>query len=202
MQHNVKVLLGVGVVVRLILLVFGSWQDAALKVKYTDIDYRVYTDAARFLADGKSPYARSTYRYSPLLAILMVPNIWIHDVMGKVMFCIADIVSAMLMQKLMTDYRRVPQEKQWMGLAVWLFSPFTVTISTRGNGEAMVTVMLLTMLLLLYKSMFCYVLHTILKIFGVRFQKNKFFSFSMGRCICVDVSKRNGNSAIFIFETL
>jgi phosphatidylinositol glycan class M len=35
---------------------------------------------------------------------------------------------------------------QALGAGVWLFSPFTATISTRGNGEAVVTCMLLGML--------------------------------------------------------
>lgn len=38
---------------------------------------------------------------------------------------------------------------QAAGVAIWLFSPFTVAISTRGNGEALVSCMLLGMLLAL-----------------------------------------------------
>lgn len=38
--------------------------------------------------------------------------------------------------------------QRW-GLALWLFSPFTATISTRGSGEALVTCMLLGLLLAL-----------------------------------------------------
>jgi hypothetical protein len=34
-------------------------------------------------------------------------------------------------------------------VALWLFSPVTATISTRGNGEALVTCMLLGLLLCL-----------------------------------------------------
>lgn len=36
----------------------------------TDIDYKVYTDAAYY----DSPYERHTYRYTPLLAYMMKFN--------------------------------------------------------------------------------------------------------------------------------
>lgn len=82
------------IAVRAILLAFGSWQDSHLAVKYTDIDYEVYTDAARYMVQGQSPYERSTYRYSPLLAALMTPNVLVHPAFGKVLFSAADLLGA------------------------------------------------------------------------------------------------------------
>lgn len=53
--------------VRLLLVLYGSLQDAYVAVKYTDVDYDVYTDAAREMAAGRSPFDRTTYRYTPVL---------------------------------------------------------------------------------------------------------------------------------------
>ena len=87
-------LLALGLAVRLALLLFGLWQDAHFRLKYTDIDYEVITDGAAFVLGGGSPYQRSTYRYSPLLAYLVLPNLLLHKAWGKLVFCAADIVAA------------------------------------------------------------------------------------------------------------
>lgn len=87
-------LLWLGVAVRAALLGWGAWQDSHLAVKYTDIDYEVVTDGAAFMAAGGSPYARSTYRYTPLLAAALLPNLWLHRAWGKLLFCGADLLAA------------------------------------------------------------------------------------------------------------
>ena len=88
-------LLCLGLAVRAALLVFGSWQDAHAQVKFTDIDYEVITDAAAFMARGGSPFERSTYRYTPLLAAALVPNVTLHKSFGKLLFCAADMLAAL-----------------------------------------------------------------------------------------------------------
>jgi phosphatidylinositol glycan class M len=86
--------IGLGLLARVALLTWGAWQDAQMDVKFTDIDYEVYTDAAQFMAQGGSPYERSTYRYTPLLAALLLPNVWVHRIWGKLLFSAADLLAA------------------------------------------------------------------------------------------------------------
>jgi len=144
------------VVVRIALIVFGSFQDAHAEVPYTDIDYQVYSDAARFVCEGETPYARSTYRYTPLLAWLLAPNC-IFLSYGKVLFAVCDILAAVMMLREREEAGVVApaaatQRRRLVPLLIWLFSPFTATISTRGSGESLVVCMLVGMVLLLEKG--------------------------------------------------
>ena len=50
-----------------------------------------------------SPYRRETYRYTPLLAILLAPNKWLHKSFGKYLFSGCDILAGILMHKLLVS---------------------------------------------------------------------------------------------------
>lgn len=39
----------ISILIRVALILYSEWHDARSIVKYTDIDYRVFTDAARFV---------------------------------------------------------------------------------------------------------------------------------------------------------
>lgn len=41
-------ILTASVIIRVALIVYSEWHDARSVVKYTDVDYRVFSDAARF----------------------------------------------------------------------------------------------------------------------------------------------------------
>lgn len=65
-------------------------------VKYTDVDYKVFSDAARHVHEEESPFLRTTYRYTPLLAFVMLPSITIHPAFGKLVFVVCDLLVGML----------------------------------------------------------------------------------------------------------
>ncbi|CAG8618896.1 11549_t:CDS:2 [Gigaspora rosea] len=131
----------IAVVLRLTMLVYGEWQDANMQVKYTDVDYKVFSDAARFVTLGESPYKRSTYRYTPLLAFLLTPNIYIHKSFGKLVFILADIVVGVLIHKILC-LRGLNEQKAVNYSALWLLNPIVASISTRGNAESLLGAMI------------------------------------------------------------
>ncbi|KAG1672561.1 hypothetical protein FOA52_010662 [Chlamydomonas sp. UWO 241] len=140
-----SVLLWASAGLRLALVVWGEVQDRLMQVKYTDIDYVVFTDAARFVMQGRSPYERATYRYSPLLAYLLTPNVWLHGAWGKLLFSAADIVAALLIVRI-ARRSRAPELACLIAASAWLLNPFTLTISTRGSADALTVALLLSVL--------------------------------------------------------
>ncbi|KAI8146107.1 PIG-M-domain-containing protein [Fennellomyces sp. T-0311] len=138
---------------RIILLLYGEWQDAYLTVKYTDIDYMVFTDAARHVTRGESPYARATYRYTPLLAILLTPNIHWFFSFGKCVFALTDILVGYLIHEILV-LRGMPSEKALWLDSLWLLNPMVANISTRGNAESLLAAMVLGTLYLIITRRF------------------------------------------------
>jgi phosphatidylinositol glycan class M len=53
-----------------------------LQLKFTDVDYGVYTNGAELVWAGHSPFDRPGYRYTPLLAWLLTPNVFLFPDFG------------------------------------------------------------------------------------------------------------------------
>lgn len=145
---DVRSLLLFSALLRVLLIIYGEWQDAHMEVRYTDVDYLVFSDAASLVAYGKSPYQRSTYRYSPLLAFLLVPNSIIHPSWGKFLFSASDLLVGLFIHTIL-ELRKVPENLCTCALMVWLFNPFTFSIGTRGNCEPIVCAMILWIIICL-----------------------------------------------------
>lgn len=143
-------LIWASVVLHGILLVYGHWQDTHLVVKYTDIDYVVFTDASRYLTQGESPYKRATYRYTPLLAQMLMPNIWFNESFGKWIFTGANLLIGVLIQKILR-LRGMSESRAVKFNAIWLLNPMVANISTRGNAESVIGAMVLGSFYLIMK---------------------------------------------------
>lgn len=150
-------LLILGALLRLLLILYGVHHDKQHALKYTDVDYYVFNDAAAFIlrsspqAEGPvtryfnwsigSPYDRATYRYTPILALLLLPNHLIHHTYGKLLFCTADIVVSILLYRILVKQYLVSEAKAKLYIGTcWLFNPFIANISSRGSSESLLGV--------------------------------------------------------------
>lgn len=130
-----KVVYPLALAVRIALIVLGEWQDRSTSIPYTDVDYQVITDAAKLVLDGGSPYGRATYRYSPLLAYLLVPNVVMHRCWGKFLFSVADLVVGKCLQLILIRNGFSPGASLKYA-SLWLLNPLSINVSTRGSFDA------------------------------------------------------------------
>lgn len=138
----IKTLLALGLILRIILFVHSIVQDAT-PLKFTDIDYSVFSDAALLVSDGLSPYDRPTYRYTPLLALLNIPNHLLFPSFGKWIFGICDLMAGLLMTRLAE--RSSGGVRYWI-LGIWVLNPFVAVISMRGSAESVICLLILSTL--------------------------------------------------------
>jgi len=138
------------------MLLYGLWQDANSPLKYTDIDYLVFTDAARFTfaspstISSPSPYERETYRYTPLLAWLLYPTTLpgrlFYFSFGKVAFAAADLLAGYFIILILQRHALMSSERACRFAAIWLLNPMVATISTRGSSEGLLGVLVTALL--------------------------------------------------------
>ncbi|KAI0107318.1 glycosyltransferase family 50 protein [Hypoxylon sp. NC0597] len=139
-------------ILRVAMLLYGLWQDANSPLKYTDIDYLVFTDAARFTfaSASASPYTRETYRYTPLLAWLLYPTTWQGTFwfsFGKALFAAADLLAGYLIILVLQGPQiRMPVDRACRYASIWLLNPMVATISTRGSSEGLLGVLVMALL--------------------------------------------------------
>jgi phosphatidylinositol glycan class M len=116
----------------------------AIGPRYTDVDYRVFSDAAEYVAAGQSPYERSTYRYPPIIALLLVPNVWFSS-FGKIVFSLADIGCCLELLFCRSFLgKQVAIAMAWL----WVVNLPCINICTRGSADSLTNylVLLLTRL--------------------------------------------------------
>ena len=210
MRPFARVLLAAGVL-RIALLGWGSYQDRVSAVKYTDVDYFVFSDAANCLAFPAlpdcsiakgplrnylslqigDPYARDTYRYTPILALLALPNVLLHPTAAKVLFAFADlVVGSLLYSELLRKGVREPIALRSVAI-IWLLNPIIANISTRGSAESILGLLVVGTLVLLERGR----LYAAAALFGLAVHF-KIYPVIYGSSIFVFITAREGNRLI------
>ncbi|KAG7349237.1 mannosyltransferase PIG-M [Nitzschia inconspicua] len=114
-------------------------------LSYTDIDFLVFTDAAKYIQQGQSPYDRHTYRYTPFLAGLLAK--FPHREVGRYLFCVADalcgwIILSLRQSQAKKDGNNIENWKVGLGDALWwLYNPLAINICTRGSSESLMVLL-------------------------------------------------------------
>lgn len=132
----------VSLIFHILLILYGEFYDKDLAGDgplYTDVDYRVVTDAANHILQNESPYLRTTYRYTPLLAYLLTPNLFLNENWGKLIFSICDVFVGLLIGWILP----IQQRKYAL---LWFYNPMSAVIATRGSYESIVAVIVLAVL--------------------------------------------------------
>lgn len=139
-NSSIRTLLFYGAIVRFFLLVYSAFHDHFFRVKYTDIDYMIVVDGAREMLHGGSPFDRTTYRYTPLLAVLVLPAALVANPLGKVVFTLSDLGAAYYCYSILVRYA-TPRSAKWMVIVFVLFNPVVLNVSTRGNSDMLICFM-------------------------------------------------------------
>ncbi|XP_076044074.1 phosphatidylinositol glycan anchor biosynthesis class M [Oratosquilla oratoria] len=147
-MEGIRMHLFLGFFVRLIFIAYGAHHDRINVLKYTDVDYHVFTDAAREVMEGNSPFERHTYRYTPFLAWMMIPNVAFHFLYGKFLFSLLDCVAAKIMYQILLLEGHMKSTALQCSF-LWLYNPLVIGVSTRGSAESLMAVLVLHTLFLM-----------------------------------------------------
>jgi phosphatidylinositol glycan class M len=79
----------------------------------------------------------------------MVPNILYYHAIGKIAFCLCDIWTASILRKILKKTCELESDKIEGLVALWALNPLIFNVSTRGNADTMVALMVVGVLSLL-----------------------------------------------------
>ncbi|KAH8421083.1 hypothetical protein KR222_010837 [Zaprionus bogoriensis] len=157
-EINLRTHLIISALLRFTLICYAQLHDAKSTVPYTDIDYKVVTDGARFVLAGETPFARHTYRYSPIMAYIQIPNILLHPAFGKVVYSLFDLLVGVLIHGVVRMQLQTSRDKSNLekmpriATCCWLYNPLTAVISTRGSGDSFASFFVILTIYLLIRA--------------------------------------------------
>ncbi len=153
----------VSLFIRYLIIIITEYLYYTYGILYTDIDYHVFSDGAKHITKFESPYERETYRYTPLLAILMIPNVKIWYPIGKFLLSTIDVSVGYLIEKLLKIQSKQSNEEKTFGEVLkeerdeafycyaslfYLYNPLTIVICTRGSADCIITFLVLLLSLI------------------------------------------------------
>lgn len=172
-------------VIRMFFIFYGELHDNNFAVRYTDVDYQVFSDAAELVSKGYSPFGRHTYRYTPFLAFLLCPNTSLCLCFGKILFSILDVLTGFFICQILQNYgHSTGLSKQ--SAFLWLYNPLVMVIATRGSCESVMTS--LTMLSILFLQCDHHMLAGLVYGFSVHF---KLYPIIYAQSLYISVVKPN-----------
>jgi hypothetical protein len=90
-----------------------------------------------------SPYERTTFRYTPLLPLLLSSTV-IHPLLGRLtLVCISLLVTPLLLAS---------GASFWPTHLLWTLNPFVLNITTRGSPESIIVILVVMLLLCIRNS--------------------------------------------------
>ena len=157
-------------IIRYLIIIITEILYYKFNILYTDIDYHVFSDGAKELLLGKNPYERETYRYTPILAFLMTPNIFFYYSFGKFLLSSVDVFVGFLIEKLLIVQNKNNNNNNNFvyNSLFYLYNPIIIVICTRGSADCIITCLVVLCLLLL--EMKYYLLSAFVFGFAVHFK--------------------------------
>lgn len=144
---------GIAFLIRILVISLSVFlENLSYLPNYTDIDYHIFSDASLLLLEGSSPFERDTFRYPPLLALLLIPNHLVIYDFGKVLFSLFDSLIPLLIEILHDPKTGVQdvwfQSCQSKFSVIWMVNVLSINICTRGSSDSIVNcgVLLMTVL--------------------------------------------------------
>lgn len=99
-----------------------------------------------------SPYERATFRYTPLLPLILSPSL-VHPMLGKITLSVLSLSVPIIM-------RSGPNPSGYKAThLLWTLNPFVLNITTRGSPEAIVLLLVVSVQYCLRQSSFPGTLH-------------------------------------------
>ncbi|TXT07267.1 hypothetical protein VHUM_03437 [Vanrija humicola] len=146
-RPSTRALLLLSLAIQLALLAYAAYVDAHPErfggLAYTDVDWRVVADGLGItanpspsqLAQGAwapgfvgSPYHRATFRYTPLLVLVLAPAL-VAPLAGRLVLVALTLALPPLLLSAGADF--------WKTHLLWTLNPIVLNITTRGSPEAL-----------------------------------------------------------------